>query len=94
MNNTTTLTETVKALYSINNQYTVKGILEAIQTQYSYLKADYRKVYNTLKRINGSSKPVKVSKTSKKEKTSIVFDLTAPAISSVKGIVFKRGSYC
>lgn len=87
--NNTTLTEVVRGLYTQNAGITVKEILGSIQTQHNHLNVDYRKVYNTLKRVNGSTKAPKAPKT---EKSTVIFDLTAPPAGSVKGIVVKRGS--
>lgn len=84
-NNNITLTEAVKALYTQNTGISVKEILGSIRTQYTHLNVDYRKIYNTLKRVNGSTKTRKI------EKASVVLDLSAPACTSVKGIVVKRG---
>ena len=91
MNNTTTLTEAVKALYATHPRITVIQIVNDLSVNQPHLKADYRKVYNTFKRINGSSK---APKTPKVEKSSIIFDLTIPPAATVKGIVFKRGQHC
>lgn len=87
-NTTTTLTEAVKALYAAHPRITVIQIVNDLSVNQTHLKADYRKVYNTFKRINGSSKAPKV------EKSSIIFDLTIPPAATVKGIVFKRGQHC
>ena len=86
----TTLTGTVKALYTANTNVSVKEILNSIQTDHTHLIVDYRKVYNTLKRISGgTSKTPKVVKT---EKASIVLDLTqTPEGPTVKGIVVNSG---
>lgn len=79
MNNTSntnsniTLTEAVKALYTQNTGISVKEILGSIQTQHTHLNVDYRKVYNTLKRVNGSTK------TSQMEKASVVLDISTAA---------------
>jgi len=95
MNNTTTLSQAIEELYSCNAHIEVKGILAILHKtpEYAHLKdkAEYRPVYNTLKRVMGTTKPSKIQKT---EKTSIIFDLSAPAASTVKGIVFKRGQHC
>lgn len=88
MNSNTTLTEVVRGLYTQNTGITVKEILGSIQTQHNHLSVDYRKVYNTLKRVNGSTKAPKAPKT---EKTTVIFDLSAPPAGSVKGIVVKHG---
>ncbi len=83
MSNTTTLTETVKAIHTATPTMSVKEIRDIIAVNYTHLQADYRKVYNTLKRIwvGSSSKPS--SKTSKKvSKASIVLDLTQPPINA------------
>lgn len=82
------LTDIVRELYTQNAGVTVKEILGSIQTQHTHLNADYRKIYNTLKRVNGSSKAPKTSKT---EKSTVIFDLSAPPADTVKGIVVKRG---
>jgi hypothetical protein len=82
------LTDIVRELYTQNAGVTVKEILGSIQTQHNHLAVDYRKVYNTLKRVNGSSKAPKTSKT---EKSTVIFDLTAPPAYTAKGIVVKRG---
>lgn len=86
----TTLTGAVKALYTANTNVSVKEILNSIQTDHTHLIVDYRKVYNTLKRISGgTSKAPKVVKT---EKASIVLDLTqTPEGPTVKGIVVNSG---
>jgi hypothetical protein len=89
-NMNTTLTGTVKALYTANTNVSVKEILNSIQTNHSHLIVDYRKVYNTLKRISGGSS--KAPKASKTEKASIVLDLTqTPEGPAVKGIVVNSG---
>ena len=92
----TTLTEVVKALHTATPTMSVKEIRDSIAVNYTHLQADYRKVYNTLKRIwvGSPSKTQKVSKTPKIEKSSIIFDLTIPPAATVKGIVFKRGQHC
>ena len=96
----TTLTNAVKALYTANTNVSVKEILNNIQTNHSHLIVDYRKVYNTLKRISGgsskASKEVSVEslmgKHMKTEKASIVLDLTqTPEGPAVKGIVVNAG---
>jgi len=88
-NMNTTLTEAVKALYTANTQISVKEILNNLSTHQTHLKTDYRKVYNTLKRINGSSKVQKVIKT---EKASIVLDLTqTPEGPAIPGVVVASG---
>ena len=86
----TTLTNAVKALYTANTNVSVKEILNNLQTNHTHLAVDYRKVYNTLKRISGgTSKAPKVVKT---EKASIVLDLTqTPEGPTVKGIVVNSG---
>lgn len=74
--NTKGLTDIVRELYTQNTGITVKEILGTIQAQsLDHLTADYRKVYNTLKRVNGSTKTPKTPKT---EKSTIIFDLSAP----------------
>lgn len=88
MNNTTSLTTIIKDLYTQNTEITVKEILSKISSDYTNFQTDYRKVYNTLKRINGSTK---TQKTSKMEKSTVIFDLSAPPAATVKGIVVKRG---
>ncbi len=86
----TTLTNAVKALHTANTNVSVKEILNSIQTNHTHLIVDYRKVYNTLKRISqGTSKAPKTMKT---EKASIVLDLTqTPEGPTVKGIVVNSG---
>jgi hypothetical protein len=81
MNNTTTLTEAVKAIHTVTPTMSVKEIRDIIAVNYTHLQADYRKVYNTLKRIwvGSASKP---SKSSKVQKTSIVFDLTQTPVNA------------
>lgn len=88
-NTNTTLTEAVKALYTANTQISVKEILNNLSTHQTHLKTDYRKVYNTLQRINGSSKAPKAVKT---EKASIVLDLTqTPEGPAIPGVVVASG---
>ena len=89
-NMNTTLTNAVKALYTANTNVSVKEILNSIQTNHTHLKVDYRKVYNTLKRISqDTSKAPKVVKT---EKASIVLDLTqTPEGPAVPGVVVSNG---
>ena len=88
MNNNITLTEAVKTLYTTNTKTSVKEILGAIQIQHTHLKVDYRKVYNTWKRISGSSTKKSVLKT---ENASIVLDLTMTPTETVKGVVYSQG---
>jgi hypothetical protein len=88
MNTTTTLTEAVKALYAAHPRITVIQLVNDLSVNQPHLKADYRKVYNTFKRINGSAKAPKV------EKSSIIFDLTLAPAATVKGTIFKRGQHC
>lgn len=88
MSTTTSLTEAVKALYAAHPRITVIQLVNDLSVNQPHLKADYRKVYNTFKRINGSVKAPKV------EKSSIIFDLTMPPASTVKGTIFKRGQHC
>jgi len=102
-NMNTTLTEAVKALYTTNTNVSVKEILNSIQTNQTYLKADYRKVYNTLKRISqDTSKTPKASKEVsveslvgkhiKTEKASIILDLTqTPKGPAIPGVVVNAG---
>jgi len=99
-NMNTTLTEAVKALYTTNTNVSVKEILNSIQTNQTYLKADYRKVYNTLKRISQdtskASKEVSVEslmgKHMKTEKASIILDLTqTPKGPAIPGVVVNAG---
>jgi len=75
-----TLTEAIRALYGESATMSVKGLVETLKTNsaYSHLSVDYRKVYNTWKRVSGNSKPAKTTKTSK---ASVVLDLTIPPIS-------------
>ena len=101
--NTMTLTNAVKALYTANTNASVKEILNSLQTNHTHLTVDYRKVYNTLKRISGgSSKAPKASKEvsveslmgkhMKSEKASIVLDLTqTPEGPASPGIVVNAG---
>lgn len=88
--NTSTLTEVVKALYEVSPMMPVKDILENLKFNHTHLKADYRKVYNTLKRISeGTSKTPKAVKT---EKASIVLDLTqTPSGPAIPGVVVNCG---
>jgi hypothetical protein len=83
MNNTITLRQAIEELYSCNAQLEVKGILAILNQapEYTHLqdKAAYRPVYNTLKRVMGTTKP---SKPSKVQKTSIVFDLTQTPVNA------------
>jgi len=83
MSNTTTLRQAIEELYNCNAQLEVKGILTILHKtpEYAHLKhqAEYRPVYNTLKRVMGTTKP---SKTAKVQKTSIVLDLTQPPINT------------
>jgi hypothetical protein len=83
MSNTTTLRQAIEELYNCNAQLEVKGILAILHKtpEYAHLKdkAEYRPVYNTLKRVMGV-KPA--SKPSKVQKTSIVLDLTQPPINA------------
>lgn len=88
MNTTTSLTEAVKALYAAHPRITVIQIVNDLSVNQPHLKADYRKVYNTFKRVNGSSKAPKT------EKSSIIFDLTMTPATTVKGTLFKRGQHC
>lgn len=92
MNNNTTLTQAVKAIHEVSPMMSVKDILEAIQINHNHLIVDYRKVYNTLKRVSGGTS--KAPKTSKVEKSSIIFDLTLEPAHTVKGVVVKRGQHC
>ena len=95
MINTTTLTEAVKALYTATPTMSVKDILENLKINQTHLKADYRKVYNTFKRISGTSnKNFKIIEASDLDKCSIIFDLTASPTATVKGVLFKRGQHC
>lgn len=88
-NMNTTLTEAVKALYLAHPRITVIQIMNDLRVNQTHLKTDYRKVYNTLKRINGSSKAPKVIKT---EKASIVLDLTqTPEGPAIPGVVVASG---
>jgi hypothetical protein len=87
MNNTTTLTEAVKALHNVAPMMPVKEIVENLTINHSHLKVDYRKVYNTLKRISGT--PTK--KAPKLETASIVLDLTITPTETVKGVVYSKG---
>lgn len=88
--NTMTLTNAVKALYTANTNVSVKEILKDLQTNHSHLIVDYRKVYNTLKRISGGTS--KTPKAVKTEKASIILDLTqTPEGPAVKGIVVNNG---
>ena len=86
MSNTTTLRQAIEELYSCNAQLEVKGILAILNQapEYTHLqdKAAYRPVYNTLKRVMGTTKPSKPSKPSKVQKTSIVFDLTQTQVNA------------
>lgn len=70
-NQNSTLTEAVKAIYIANTGITVKEILNQIRNNHNHLSVDYRKVYNTLKRVNKGQNP----KTSSLEKTSVIVDL-------------------
>jgi len=95
MNNNTTLTQAVKAIHEVSPMMSVKDILEAIQINHNHLQVDYRKVYNTLKRVSGgTTKAPKTSKAPKVEKSSIIFDLTLEPAHTVKGVVVKRGQHC
>lgn len=99
----TTLTNAVKALYTANTNVSVKEILNSIQTNHTHLTVDYRKVYNTLKRISqDTSKAPKASKEvsveslvgkhMKTEKASIVLDLTqTPEGPAIPGVVVNSG---
>ena len=93
-NNTTkniTLTEAIRALYGESATTPIKNVVETLKTNpaYSHLSADYRKVYNTWKRVSGNSKPSKTTKTSK---TSVVLDLTIPpSEGTVPGVVVSEG---
>jgi len=87
MNNTITLTEAIKAIHATVPMMPVKDIVENLTINHSHLKVDYRKVYNTLKRISGSS----VKKAPKMEKASIVLDLTITPSETVKGVVYSKG---
>jgi len=84
MSNTTTLRQAIEELYNCNAQLEVKGILAILNKtpEYAHLKdkAEYRPVYNTLKRVMGTTKPSKTSK--KVQKTSIVFDLTQTPVNA------------
>ena len=89
-NMNTTLTNAVKALYTANTNVSVKEILNSIQTNHTHLKVDYRKVYNTLKRISQDTS--KAPKAMKTEKASIVLDLTqTPEGPAVPGVVVSNG---
>lgn len=92
MNNNTTLTQAVQALHEIDPMMPVKDILENLQINHTHLQVDYRKVYNTLKRVSGGTS--KAPKTPKIEKSSIIFDLTLEPAHTVKGVVVKRGQHC
>jgi len=86
----TTLTNAVKALYTANTNVSVKEILNNLQTNHTHLAVDYRKVYNTLKRISQDTS--KAPKAMKTEKASIILDLTqTPEGPTVKGIVVNSG---
>jgi len=100
MNNTTTLTEAVKAIHNASPMMPVKAIVENLNINHSHLIVDYRKVYNTLKRISGktpkASKEVSVESLMgehrKTEKVSIVLDLTqTPEGPTVPGVVVNSG---
>jgi hypothetical protein len=85
--NNITLTEAVKALHEVSPMMPVKDILENLNINHNHLKVDYRKVYNTLKRVSGN----RTKKTPKMEKTSIILDLTIPATQTVKSVVYSNG---
>lgn len=88
--NTSTLTSAVKTLYTANTNVSVKEILNNIQTNHTHLIVDYRKVYNTLKRVSGGTS--KTPKTAKVEKASIVLDLTqTPEGPAIPGVVVNSG---
>jgi hypothetical protein len=90
-NNTTkniTLTEAIRALYGESATTPIKNVVETLKTNpaYSHLSVDYRKVYNTWKRVSGNSKPLKTSK------TSVILDLTTtPLEGTVPGVVVSEG---
>ena len=93
MNNNTTLTEAIKALYTANTNISVKDLLGEISSQYSHLKdkAHYRAVYNTLKRISKGSLKTQVVKAPKTEKSSIILDFTQEPLETVSSKVFFAG---
>ena len=89
-NMNTTLTNAVKALYEVSPMMPVKDILENLKFNHTHLAVDYRKVYNTLKRISQDTS--KAPKAMKTEKASIILDLTqTPEGPTVKGIVVNSG---
>jgi hypothetical protein len=88
--NTSTLTEAVKALYEVCPMMPVKEIVENLSINHKHLIVDYRKVYNTLKRVSGGTS--KTPKTAKVEKASIVLDLTqTPEGPAIPGVVVNSG---
>ena len=90
MNTNTTLTSAVKALHEASPMMPVKDILENLKFNHTHLKADYRKVYNTLKRISQDTS--KTPKTAKVEKASIILDLTqTPEGPAIPGVVVNSG---
>jgi hypothetical protein len=89
-NMNTTLTNAVKALYTANTNVSVKEILNNLQTNHTHLAVDYRKVYNTLKRISQDTS--KAPKAMKTEKASIILDLTqTPKGPAIPGVVVSNG---
>ena len=85
-----TLTEAVKTLHEISPMMPVKDILENLSINHKHLQVDYRKVYNTLKRVSGGSS--KVSKPSNIKKASIILDLTqTPKGPTIPGVVVNSG---
>lgn len=90
--NTTTLKQAIQALYTAHPRITVIQIVNDLSVNQPHLQVNYRKVYNTLKRVTGGIS--KTPKTPKVKKSSIIFDLTLEPTHAVKGVVVKRGQHC
>jgi hypothetical protein len=90
MNTTTSLTIAIKDILSGGSIPTVKEVLSLLSEKYPNVKASYRPVYGTLKRLGGVSEKVKHEAQAVVE--NIIFDLTLEPAPLVKGKVHKKGS--
>lgn len=97
MNNTITLSQAVKDLYSVNSSITVKDILAILHdtnhplaSQLDLSKVYYQTVRGALLKVSGNQPKQKASKI---QKTSIILDLTQKPVNStaIPGKVYFAG---
>jgi len=91
-NTTTSLTVAIKAILSdrAGIKPTVKEVLEVLASEFPSVKASYRPVFGTLKRLSGMVAEAKVEAEATVE--NILLDLTAMPVATVKGKVHFKGS--